>query len=135
MSRSEIRESILIAIDGVRSRKMRSFLTVLGVVIGVTSVIAVASIIDGLNRNIVQRVQALGAKTFFVSRLPAVRLGHIPEQYWIRKYLQPEDAEAIRANWPTVEIASIFLTRASFTGEANVVRYETRSSTTRSCAG
>jgi len=123
MSRSEIRESILIAIDGVRSRKMRSFLTVLGVVIGVTSVIAVASIIDGLNRNIVQRVQALGAKTFFVSRLPAVRLGHIPEQYRIRKYLQPEDAEAIRANCPTVQIASIFLTRASFTGEANDVRY------------
>ena len=123
MTRSEIRESILIAMDGIRSRKMRSFLTVLGVVIGVTSVIAVASIIDGLNRNIVQRVQALGAKTFFVSRLPAVRFGHLAEEYRVRKYLQFEDGQAIRGSCPTVQVASVFLTRASFTGETNDLRY------------
>ncbi len=49
MTLSELRECLWMALDAIRSRKTRSFLTLLGVVIGVTSVIAVAAIIDGLN--------------------------------------------------------------------------------------
>jgi putative ABC transport system permease protein len=123
MTRAEIHESLLIALDGIRSRKMRSFLTVLGVVIGVTSVIAVAAIIDGLNRNILERVQALGARTFFVSRLPVARFGRIPEEIRLRKYLNVSDAQVIRESCPAVAVASAFATRATFTGDVNDVRY------------
>ena len=123
MSRSELYEGLLIALDGIRSRKTRSFLTVLGVIIGVTSVIAVASIIEGLNRNIMSRVQALGAKVFFVTRIPLARFGRLPEQVRLRKYFTFDDARVIRESCPTVEFASAFATRAAFFGTPNDVRY------------
>ena len=50
MTRAEFRENLLVALDTLRTHKVRSGLTVLGIVIGVTSVISVASIIEGLNR-------------------------------------------------------------------------------------
>jgi putative ABC transport system permease protein len=123
MSRSELYESLMIALDGIRSRKMRSFLTVLGVIIGVTSVIAVAAIIDGLNRNIMSRVQALGAKAFFVTRIPLARFGRMPEAIRQRKYLSYDDTRVIRESCPTVEYASAFATRAVFFGDSNDLRY------------
>ena len=49
MTRAEVRENLLVALDTLRTRKVRSGLTILGIVIGVTSVISVAAIIDGLN--------------------------------------------------------------------------------------
>ena len=73
MTRNAIRENLLVALDTLNSRKVRSGLTILGIVIGVTSVITVASIIDGLNGYIQARVQSFGSKTFFVGRLPAGR--------------------------------------------------------------
>jgi putative ABC transport system permease protein len=124
MTRGEIYESLLIALDGIRSRKTRSFLTVLGVIIGVTSVIAVAAIIEGLNRNIMSRIQALGAKTFFVTRIPLARFGRLPAEIRVRKYLTFDDGRVIREACPTVEIASAFATRAVFFGESNELRYE-----------
>jgi putative ABC transport system permease protein len=123
MTRAELTEGLWIALDGIRSRKTRSFLTVLGVVIGVTSVIAVAAIIEGLNRNIMQRVQALGSKTFFVTRIPLARFGRMPEHLRIRKYFSFDDARVIRESCPTVEFASAFATRALFFGDPNDVRY------------
>ena len=49
MTGAAIKENLLVAMDTLRSRKVRSALTILGIVIGVTSVICVAAIIDGLN--------------------------------------------------------------------------------------
>ena len=123
MSRSEWTESLWIALDGIRSRKMRSFLTVVGVVIGVTSVIAVAAIIEGLNRNIMQRVQALGSKTFFITRIPLARFGRMPEHIRLRKHFTFDDARVIRESSPSVEFATAFATRATFFGDANDLRY------------
>jgi putative ABC transport system permease protein len=123
MTRAELLESLSIALDGIRSRKTRSFLTVLGVVIGVTSVIAVAAIIEGLNRNIMQRVQALGSKTFFVTRIPLARFGRLPEEIRLRKHFTFDDARVIRESCPTVEYASAFATRALFFGDPNDIRY------------
>src|SRR5438093_601219 len=123
MTRAELLESLWIALDGIRSRKMRSLLTVVGVVIGVTSVIAVAAIIHGLNRNIMDRVQALGSKTFFVTRIPLARFGRLPEAIRLRKHFTYDDARVIRESCPIVEYATAFATRAVFFGEPNDVRY------------
>ena len=70
MTRHEVFENLSVAFDTLRARKVRSGLTILGVVIGVTTVIAVASIIDGLNGEIKERVQRLGSNTLFVTRIP-----------------------------------------------------------------
>lgn len=123
MTRVELLESLWIALDGIRGRKMRSFLTVTGVVIGVTSVIAVAAIIEGLNRNIMQRVQALGSKTFFITRIPLARFGRMPEHIRLRKHFTFDDARVVRESCPTVEYATAFATRALFFGDPNDIRY------------
>ena len=60
MTRDEVRENLLVAIDTLRAHKVRSILTMIGIVIGVTSVISVASIIDGLNQFIQDKVDSLG---------------------------------------------------------------------------
>ena len=71
MTRAEVRENLLVALDTLRSRKVRSGLTILGIVIGVTSVISVAAIIDGLNGYIQGRIRSLGSQAIFVTRIPA----------------------------------------------------------------
>ena len=63
MTRQEVFENLAVAFDTLRARKVRSGLTILGIVIGVTTVISVAAIIDGLNGEIKERVSRLGSKS------------------------------------------------------------------------
>jgi len=65
-------EAVRIATASLWAHKMRSVLTLLGVVIGVTSVIAVVSIVNGLNRYVAEKVFNLGADVFLVNRRPAI---------------------------------------------------------------
>ncbi len=123
MTRAEFRENFFVAMDTIRARKGRSALTVLGIVIGVTSVISVAAIITGLNKHVANRVQSLGARVFFVSRLPFARFGRLPEYVRIRKYFTPEDAAKIRAACRNCEFATAFGTRAAFFGDANEIHH------------
>ena len=58
------------ALETLRWSKVRSALTVLGIVIGVTSVISMASIIQGLNKFVQDKVESLGSRTYFISRFP-----------------------------------------------------------------
>ena len=119
----QLRQTVLLSFDTLQANKFRSFLTILGVVIGVTSVIAVASIIQGLNNVVQDRVAALGTKVFFVSRIPPFTFGRLPERIRKRKFLYLEDATAIREQCPSVEDATPFQQRAVFTGQPNLVRY------------
>ena len=65
-------EAVRIATASLWAHKMRSVLTLLGVVIGVTSVIAVVSIVNGLNRYVAEKVFNLGADVYLISRRPAI---------------------------------------------------------------
>ena len=123
---SQIRENLLMGLNTMRTHKFRSFLTILGVVIGVTSVTAVASIIQGLNNVIADRVELLGSKVFFVSRM-TFQFGRIPEKIRKRKFLEYEDAVAIRENCPHVELATAFLTRAAMMGKSSTIKYRNES--------
>jgi putative ABC transport system permease protein len=66
------REAIAIAIASVKANKLRSVLTILGVVIGIASVIAVVAITDGLDQYMADKVLALGTKSFTIQKFPAV---------------------------------------------------------------
>jgi putative ABC transport system permease protein len=124
MTRAEFKENLLVSLDTLRARKVRTALTLLGIVIGVTSVIAVAAIIDGLNRFIQGKVEQLGSRTFFVSRFPpGTDPTRMPERIRVRKYLQYDDASKLRAVVPTIRTATTMATRASFFGQANEIRY------------
>ncbi len=126
MTRAEWRESLGVALATIASQKMRAFLTMLGVVIGVGSVISVAAIIHGLNQHITDKVRAIGSQSFFITRFPAFTFDfdHLPQEIRQRKHFVPEDAVAIRENCPAVQKASPILTRAAFLGGSNEIRYQ-----------
>lgn len=125
MTRHEAVENLLVAMDTLRSHKVRSALTILGIVIGVTSVISVASIIDGLNGFVQAKVESLGSRTFFVSRLPGgTDPNRLPLKIRIRKYIDYSDAAYLRETCRDIETATAFGTRAFFLGQTNVVSYE-----------
>ncbi len=65
-------EAIAIAMASVKANKLRSVLTILGVVIGIASVIAVVAITDGLDRYMADKVLALGSKSFTVQKFPDI---------------------------------------------------------------
>lgn len=65
-------EAIAIALASVKANKLRSVLTILGVVIGIASVIAVVAITDGLDRYMADKVLALGSKSFTVQKFPDI---------------------------------------------------------------
>jgi putative ABC transport system permease protein len=66
------REPAHIALETLWAHKLRSFLTLLGVIISVTTLIGVMSIVDGMNRYVAERVANLGANVFYVTRFPII---------------------------------------------------------------
>ena len=98
-----IRENLLLALDTLRTHKFRSALTVLGVLIGTTTVIGVASIITGLNNKLVDTMEQYGSRSIFIYKFePGIRFNLTREER-MRKPLQYEDAMAVRDNCPDVE--------------------------------
>ncbi|MFQ5662979.1 MAG: ABC transporter permease [Terriglobia bacterium] len=116
-------ESFRTALATIRAHKLRAGLTVLGVVIGVMSVISVAAIIHGLDQHIASKVQEIGAKVFFVTRMPAFTFEQWPEHIRRRKHFTYEDAVALREQCRTCTIASPFVTRFPFFGQHNQIRF------------
>ena len=92
-------EAAKIAMASLWAHKLRTVLTLLGVVIGVTSVIAVVSLIGGLNSYVAEKVFNLGADVFLVSRGPLVTLNvddYMKTQK--RRKILMEDFEFVRDN-------------------------------------
>ncbi len=95
-------EGATIALDSIRANKVRAVLTILGVAIGVTVVIAMASAITGINKSITSILESAGPKTFFVYRYFSGGLdvsdGSDELSPWRRMpWLTVEEAELIRA--------------------------------------
>jgi putative ABC transport system permease protein len=94
-------EGVVIALDSLRANKVRAALTVLGVAIGVTVVIAMASAITGINQSITQILESAGPKTFFVQRYfqEGVQISDGSDELspWRRMpWLTTDEAEMIR---------------------------------------
>ena len=68
MNLDSLREAALMALDTVRDNKLRSGLTILGVTVGVVTVMFMVSIIQGLNRSFASQLESLGSNTIFVSK-------------------------------------------------------------------
>ena len=122
--RASWEESVRTAAQMVRAHKLRSTLTVLGVAIGVLSVISVAAIIHGLNLYVDGKVQELGSNTLLVSRFPAfVPVEHWTEDIRRRKHLTAADARAIAEQCRSCVIATPMLTRFPLFGQTTEVRF------------
>src|SRR5437773_2912918 len=96
---------IMLALDTLRKNPLRSALTILGIVIGITTVIAVSSLINGLNENVLGGIRDLGSDTIIAYRFRWASLSRPPSEWFTRKELQPEWADDI-ALLPHVKAAS-----------------------------
>jgi putative ABC transport system permease protein len=98
----DIKESALMAFDTLRANKLRSLLTILGVTVGVVTVIFMVSIIQGLNKAFAQQIEALGSNAIWATKFDP-SFGHQPTSEEIhRKDLTLDDADAIRNEAPSV---------------------------------
>jgi putative ABC transport system permease protein len=95
MAQGQTLESVKMALDTLRANKLRSGLTILGIVIGVTSVIAISSIISGLSNRVTDFVGSLGSNVFWVFHIPVIGVRPTTEQL-TRKKLTLEDVLALR---------------------------------------
>ncbi len=92
-----IGESIDIALSAIRTNKLRSILTLLGIIIGVMTIIAMQSLITGLRRSINEQISQLGSNVFQVQKFPAISMGHGERaKYRNRKDLTYEEGLAVR---------------------------------------
>src|ERR1700741_2798457 len=102
MNFADIKESSLMAVDTLRANKLRSSLTILGVSVGVITIIFMVSIIQGLNKAFADQVESLGSNTIFVSKFePSFGRPPGPEEIQ-RKDLNMADAEALRTDAPSI---------------------------------
>jgi putative ABC transport system permease protein len=128
MTPSQARENFFSALETLRSNKVRSALTVIGIVIGVSSVISMAAIIGGLNKFVQDRVESLGSRTYFISRFPpGTDPTRWPERIRIRRYFEYNYADYIREAAPDVKVVTTVGTRGFFFGDTNLITSGDRS--------
>ncbi len=121
----ELSSAVSLALATVREHKMRSFLTVLGVIIGTSTIIGVGSIIAGLDGAITNVLRSFGTNTAVVFRFPL--LGAPSSEERKHKQLTYDDAVAITARCPSVKSVSVYLFANNFGSgppQINVVRYK-----------
>src|SRR5918993_1998466 len=107
--RSDIYENLMMALGTLRGNKLRSFLTVLGVMIGVITVMLISSIISGIDEQVKKEIESFGTRSIFIAKFdPGIRIGRLSREERMRKELTYDDAMAL-AELPSVELAVPFL--------------------------
>src|SRR6266567_4797628 len=92
------------------ANRLRSILALLGIVIGVGTVIGMVALINGFQRSFAQSIQSFGNNTLYIRRIrPGIQFsGGVPDSLKQRKAFTIEDAKAIRAQSPAVAAVSVF---------------------------
>jgi putative ABC transport system permease protein len=104
-------EGLRIATDQLRANKLRSALTILGVVIGVATVMAMASIVQGVRDQIINTIEVAGPTTFYVMRFfsqTPLNPEALPKEVRIRPVLEAREAEAV-ARLPEIHYSGIWV--------------------------
>jgi putative ABC transport system permease protein len=107
--RSDIYENLKMALATLRSNKLRSFLTVVGVMIGVITVMLISSIISGVDTAVKNELESYGTNSIFISKFnPGIHIGRLSREERMRKNLTYDDAIAL-TQLPAVELSVPFL--------------------------
>ncbi|HUA67106.1 MAG TPA: ABC transporter permease [Candidatus Saccharimonadales bacterium] len=118
----ELRESISMALNAIAAHKLRSALTLLGVLIGVFSIIVVMTAMRVLERNIETNLSQLGGQTFAIQKWPEVQFGNRSdwEKYWRRKDITLDQVQTVEEK---ATLAAAVGTEGSFWGGQIQTRY------------
>ena len=93
-----------IAITSIFKNKMRTFLTMLGIIIGIMVIILMQAAIEGFRSEIQKEISKLGAASFFVTKRPTMGGDHDWKKYWKRPNITFEYAGKVENSCPSVEV-------------------------------
>jgi putative ABC transport system permease protein len=114
MNRNDLRENILMALDTLWEHKLRSFLTILGVVVGTTTVIVIAAFVSGIDSRVSGEIESFGTNSIYVFKFePGFNFNPSAEER-MRKPISAEDAVAIGEECPSVINVSAFMSPVDF---------------------
>jgi putative ABC transport system permease protein len=105
-----IQENVAVAVTTLRTSKLRSALTILGVVIGISTVMAMATIVNGIQQQIVRTIEVAGPTTFYVMKVfsqTPLNPDALPKWVRVRPDLKPDEADLI-ASLPEIGYAAIW---------------------------
>src|SRR5438270_2715865 len=93
---TSLRNNTALALDTIRAHKMRTLLTMLGVIIGTGTIIGVGAILTGFDGAVTNVIRSLGPNAIIVSRTPASQTSDLTPEERARKFLTYEDADMLR---------------------------------------
>lgn len=110
--------SIVQALQELRANKLRSFLSLLGITIGIFCIIGVLTILDSMKNNVQKEMSSLGSDVLYIGRWPWMDEGGEYKwwEYWRRPSMTPAEVKAIETQAPDVGTATLCLT----TGNMNI---------------
>lgn len=112
--RSNFYENLRMAFDTLRHHKVRSFLTVLGVVVGTTTVIVIAAFVSGIDARVSKEIESFGTNSIYAFKFePGFNFNPTAEER-MRKPLTEADADAIRAECENCTYVSPFMSPVDF---------------------
>lgn len=118
-----LREIFQMALGSLKTNKLRAFLTLLGIMIGVTTVIGMVSIIQGLNRSFLSQLESIGSDLIIVTKFaPGIQIGDRSEEERKRKDLTFDDAMAIENECSLVNDVAVDLVADFF--ESIPIKYQ-----------
>ena len=114
---NQIKDSIVIALQAIWANKLRSFMTVLGNIVAVTSIVTVVTLIQGMNAMVSEAIVSdVGADAFTVQRRPPIRSEEDEERTRNNPLLTMDEAHAIRAFSPAVKAVMAQASRGATVG-------------------
>ena len=120
------KEILGMAFDSLKSHKLRSFLTLLGIMIGVMTVIGMVSIIQGLNKSFLRELESAGSDLILIQKFDPTRMSEPTEEERTRKDLTYEDAKTIAQEAAMVKSVTAIINTSPF--DDNTVKYQNNKS-------
>src|SRR5918992_1595900 len=113
---SGVYENLLMALDTLRQHKLRSALTILGVVVGTMTVIVIAAFVAGIDERVSKEIESFGTNSIYAYRFDAGFNLNPSAEERMRKPLSYEDALALQAECPSVTYVAPFISPVDFMG-------------------